>query len=117
MRSKEREEHEEEHEEREEECEECEEHEACEEKCEETFVTSTPFSPFLLALSPHHPPHHLLMCNPLYLPCQMPKGAFSIGTFRGLEGTILLLSEETIGFSHARMCLDTAEKGHQGVCL
>ena len=81
MRSKEREEHEEEHEEREEECEECEEHEACEEKCEETFVTSTPFSPFLLALSPHRPPHRLLMCNPLYLLCQMLKGAFSIGTF------------------------------------
>ena len=106
----------------EEEREECEEHEAREEKKreekreerrEEKCVTSsTAFSPFLLALSPHHPPHRLLMCNPLYLLCQMPKGAFSIGTFCGLEGTILLLSEETIGFSHARLCLDMAEKGH-----
>ena len=115
-----------EHEEREEceeEHEECEEHEAREEKKreekrEEKCVTSsTAFSPFLLALSPHHPPHRLLMCNPLYLLCQTPKGAFSISTFHGLEGTILLLSEETIGFSHARLCLDTAEKGRQGVCL
>ena len=52
------------------------------------------------------------MSDLLHFLCQIPKGVFSIGTFHGLEGMILLLSEETIGFLHARLCLDTAEKGH-----
>ena len=66
------------------------------------------FSSLLFPSPPSSPPPHAQSMAP---PLPDAEGCVQHRYVPRLGGHDLLLSEETIGFSHVRLCLDMAEKG------